>query len=263
MSMPTTSTSGTARTAAASGRASSRTRRPDSSAPTQAPRQPSTPRTATGGAWQTRRMRVFLGSDHAGFELKAHLLQAWPTRGTSRSTAARSSYDAQDDYPPFCFDVGERTVAEPGSLGVVIGGCGNGEQIAANKVPGVRAALAWNDDTARLARQHNDANVVAVGARQHTVEEATALVAALPRHAVQRGPAARAPDRHADRLRARPAPPGRGAAHPRPLTRAQNSSRHQGATGQPNAVEARVTAPGLTSVTRPAACSVASEVPPR
>jgi ribose 5-phosphate isomerase B len=61
-------------------------------------------------------------------------------------------------------------------LGVVIGGSGNGEQIAANKVPGVRAALVWNRDTAELARQHNDANVVSIGARQHSVDEATELV---------------------------------------------------------------------------------------
>ena len=121
-------------------------------------------------------MRVFLGSDHAGFELKAHLLKVLPDAGHEPVDCGALEYDAQDDYPPFCFAVGERTVAEPGSLGVVIGGSGNGEQIAANKVPGVRAALAWNDETARLAREHNDANVVAVGARQHSVEEATALV---------------------------------------------------------------------------------------
>ena len=72
--------------------------------------------------------------------------------------------------------MGERTVTEPGSLGVVIGGSGNGEQIAANKVPGVRAALVWNRETATLARDHNDANVVAIGARQHSIEEATELV---------------------------------------------------------------------------------------
>ena len=72
--------------------------------------------------------------------------------------------------------MGERVVVEPGSLGVVIGGSGNGEQIAANKVPGVRAALVWNRETARLAREHNDANVVSIGARQHSVEEATELV---------------------------------------------------------------------------------------
>ena len=121
-------------------------------------------------------MRVFLGSDHAGFELKAHLLQAVADAGHEPVDCGAAGYDAQDDYPPFCFEVGERTVAGPGTLGVVIGGSGNGEQIAANKVPGVRAALAWNQETARLAREHNDANVVSIGAREHSVEQATELV---------------------------------------------------------------------------------------
>lgn len=85
-------------------------------------------------------------------------------------------YDALDDYPSFCFDAAEAVVSEPGSLGIVIGGSGNGEQIAANKVAGARAALAWNLDTAKLARQHNDANVLAIGGRQHTVEEAASFV---------------------------------------------------------------------------------------
>jgi ribose 5-phosphate isomerase B len=121
-------------------------------------------------------MRVFLGTDHAGLELKSHLLQALVDAGYEPVDCGAYEYDAQDDYPPFCFDVGERVVTEPGTLGVVIGGSGNGEQIAANKVPGVRAALVWNTETAELARQHNDANVVSVGGRQHTVEEATRLV---------------------------------------------------------------------------------------
>jgi ribose 5-phosphate isomerase B len=85
-------------------------------------------------------------------------------------------YDAEDDYPVFVLRAAEAVAAEPGSLGVVIGGSGNGEQIAANKVRGIRAALAWSEDTARLAREHNDANVVAIGARMHSVEEATRLV---------------------------------------------------------------------------------------
>ena len=86
------------------------------------------------------------------------------------------SYQPEDDYPPYCFDVAERVVAQPGSLGVVIGGSGNGEQIAANKVRGVRAALAWSEETARLGRQHNDANVVAIGARMHSAAEASRFV---------------------------------------------------------------------------------------
>src|SRR4051795_6815153 len=121
-------------------------------------------------------MRVFLGTDHAGLELKSHLLQVLADEGFEPVDCGAYEYQPEDDYPPFCFDVGERVVAEPGSLGVVIGGSGNGEQIAANKVPGVRAALVWNTSTAQLARQHNDANVVSIGARQHSDEEATDLV---------------------------------------------------------------------------------------
>jgi ribose 5-phosphate isomerase B len=121
-------------------------------------------------------VRVFIGTDHAGLEFKEHLKKVLADAGHEPVDCGAFEYDAQDDYPPFCFEVGERTVAEPGSLGVVIGGSGNGEQIAANKVPGVRAALVWNPATAQLARQHTDANVVAVGARQHSDEEAAALV---------------------------------------------------------------------------------------
>jgi ribose 5-phosphate isomerase B len=124
-------------------------------------------------------MRVYLGADHAGYELKTHLLAALSERGFDIVDVGAHSYDAADDYPPFCFEVGEKVVADAGSLGVVIGGSGNGEQIAANKVRGVRAALAWNLDTAQLARQHNDANVVGIGARQHSAEEATAIVLAF------------------------------------------------------------------------------------
>ena len=121
-------------------------------------------------------MRVFVGTDHAGLEFKEHLKQALTDAGHEPVDCGAHDYDPQDDYPPFCFEVGERVVVEPGSLGVVIGGSGNGEQIAANKVPGVRAALVWNRETAELARAHNDANVCAIGARQHSVEEATELV---------------------------------------------------------------------------------------
>ena len=121
-------------------------------------------------------MRVHIGSDHAGFEFKTHLI-AWLTdNGYEPVDHGAHTYDAEDDYPPFCIDAATAAVAEPGSLGVVIGGSGNGEQIAANKVKGARAALAWSTETASLARQHNDAQVVAVGARMHTADEATAIV---------------------------------------------------------------------------------------
>ncbi len=121
-------------------------------------------------------MRVYLGSDHAGYELKVHLASYLPTQGFEVVDVGPHAFDPDDDYPVFCFHVGTRVVADPGSLGVVIGGSGNGEQIAANKVPGVRAALAWNPETARLCREHNDANVVGIGARQHPLDDATKIV---------------------------------------------------------------------------------------
>ena len=124
-------------------------------------------------------MRIHVAADHAGFELKSALLEHLRAGGHDVVDHGAPTYDALDDYPPVCFAAGEAVVAEPGSLGIVIGGSGNGEQIAANKVPGVRAALAWNLDTARLCRQHNDANVVAIGARQHSVDDAVAMVEAF------------------------------------------------------------------------------------
>ncbi|MET7808050.1 ribose-5-phosphate isomerase [Micromonospora chersina] len=136
-------------------------------------------------------MRVYLGSDHAGFELKVHLANHLAKQGYEVVDVGPHAFDPDDDYPAFCLHTGQRVVDDQGSLGVVIGGSGNGEQIAANKVAGVRAALAWNIDTAQLAREHNDANIVAIGGRQHTLDEATALVEAFlttpfsgnPRHA--------------------------------------------------------------------------------
>jgi ribose 5-phosphate isomerase B len=124
-------------------------------------------------------MRVFLGSDHAGFELKAHLLSELAAAGHDVVDVGPAEYDSEDAYPPYCIEAGRRVVAEPGTLGVVIGGSGNGEQISANKVAGCRAALAWSIETAELARRHNDAQVVSIGARMHTSEEATSLVKAF------------------------------------------------------------------------------------
>jgi ribose 5-phosphate isomerase B len=120
-------------------------------------------------------MRVHVGSDHAGFELKQHLVGWLADHGHEVIDHGADTYDAEDDYPPFCLATGEAVVANAGSLGIVIGGSGNGEQIAANKVKGVRAALAWSEETARLGRQHNDANVLAIGARMHTIDQATLL----------------------------------------------------------------------------------------
>lgn len=125
-------------------------------------------------------MRVHLGSDHAGLELKAHLTDHLTDRGYEVIDHGPFTFDAEDDYPVFCLRAAAGVVAdqEEGleALGVVIGGSGNGEQIAANKVRGVRAALAWSDETATLGREHNDANVVAVGGRMHPIDDLTRFV---------------------------------------------------------------------------------------
>jgi ribose 5-phosphate isomerase B len=124
-------------------------------------------------------VRVYIGSDHAGFELKAHLVQHLRGAGHEVTDVGTDHFDPDDDYPPFCIETARRTVTDPGSLGIVIGGSGNGEQIAANKVPGCRAALAWNIETATLCREHNDAQVIGIGARMHSVEQATEIAEAF------------------------------------------------------------------------------------
>jgi ribose 5-phosphate isomerase B len=121
-------------------------------------------------------MRVYLGSDHAGFELKARISEHLAGSGHDVVDCGAHDYDPEDDYPAPCITAAVRTIADRGSLGIVIGGSGNGEQIAANKVTGVRAALVWSDDTARLAREHNDANVMSLGGRSHPVEDALRFV---------------------------------------------------------------------------------------
>ncbi len=124
-------------------------------------------------------MRVYLGADHAGFELKNTIADHLKAAGHDVVDCGAHVYDAQDDYPAFCIDAASRTVADPGSLGIVLGGSGNGEQIAANKVPGARCALAWSVETAQLARQHNNAQLIGIGGRMHTPEEALAIVDAF------------------------------------------------------------------------------------
>ncbi|MEZ0065742.1 ribose 5-phosphate isomerase B [Streptacidiphilus sp. MAP12-20] len=121
-------------------------------------------------------MRVYLGSDHAGYELKQHFVKWLTEAGHEPIDCGPHIYDAVDDYPPFCLRAAERTAADPEALGVVIGGSGNGEAIAANKVKGVRAALAWSVETAQLGRLHNNANVISIGGRMHSEEDATSFL---------------------------------------------------------------------------------------
>lgn len=140
-------------------------------------------------------MRVHLGSDHAGLELKEHLLGWLADHGYEVVDHGPFVYDAEDDYPVFCLRAADGVAADwqdgQQSRGVVIGGSGNGEAISANKVPGVRAALAWSEETAVLAREHNDANVLSVGGRMHAIEDMTHFVEVFlttsfsgePRHA--------------------------------------------------------------------------------
>ena len=120
-------------------------------------------------------MRIHVATDHAGLEFSRTVREHVASLGHEVHDHGPVDYDPLDDYPAFCINAA-RAVArdhEQGveALGIVFGGSGNGEQIAANKVRGVRAALVWSDATATLAREHNDANVIAIGARQHSVEE--------------------------------------------------------------------------------------------
>ena len=128
-------------------------------------------------------MRIHIATDHAGLELSHYLVEQLTAEGHEVFDHGPTSFDPLDDYPSFCIKaalaVTRDLSAGVAALGIVLGGSGNGEQIAANKVRGIRAALAWNLDTAKLARSHNDANVVAVGARQHEQGDVLELIRAF------------------------------------------------------------------------------------
>lgn len=125
-------------------------------------------------------MRIHIATDHAGLELSHFLIRELTKQGHDVFDHGPTEYDPLDDYPSFCINAALAVVADAQAgvqaLGIVLGGSGNGEQIAANKVKGIRAALAWNESTAKLAREHNDANVIAVGARQHSQAEVLRLI---------------------------------------------------------------------------------------
>jgi len=128
-------------------------------------------------------MRIHIATDHAGLDLSHFLIATLRADGHEVFDHGPAEYDPLDDYPSFCINAALAVIADENAqveaLGIVLGGSGNGEQIAANKVKGIRAALAWNLDTAKLARQHNNANVIAVGARQHTQDEVLELIRAF------------------------------------------------------------------------------------
>ncbi|TFC31317.1 ribose-5-phosphate isomerase [Cryobacterium sp. TMT1-3] len=128
-------------------------------------------------------MRIHIATDHAGLDLSNHLITHLRAAGHEVIDHGPQTYDALDDYPAFCINAAQVTVDDRESgieaLGIVFGGSGNGEQMAANKVSGARAALVWNLSTARLAREHNDANIISIGAREHTIGEATGFIDAF------------------------------------------------------------------------------------
>jgi ribose 5-phosphate isomerase B len=124
-------------------------------------------------------MRLHIGSDHAGLELKNELLAHLVNNGHDVTDHGPYEYDALDDYPDFCIPAAQAVSKDPASLGVVIGGSGNGEQISANKVKGIRAVLAWSIETAKLGKEHNNANVVSIGGRMHSIEECKEIIDAF------------------------------------------------------------------------------------
>ena len=124
-------------------------------------------------------MKIHLGCDHAGFELKEKVVIHLQKNGHGVIDHGAKTHDALDDYPVFCFLAAQAAAKDPNSLAIVIGGSGNGEQIAANKIKGVRAALAWSAETAKLAREHNNANVMGLGGRMHSESESLAIVDAF------------------------------------------------------------------------------------
>ena len=125
-------------------------------------------------------MRIHIATDHAGLEFSQDLQQHLRSRSHEVIDHGPQTYEPLDDYPSFCINAARAVVADQlagvEALGIVFGGSGNGEQIAANKVVGARAALVWSVATAALAREHNDANVISIGARQHSVDEAKSFI---------------------------------------------------------------------------------------
>jgi ribose 5-phosphate isomerase B len=124
-------------------------------------------------------MKIHLGCDHAGFELKEKVATHLKNKGHEVIDHGAKKFNAVDDYPVFCFLAAQAAAKDPSSLAIVIGGSGNGEQISANKIKGVRAALAWSAETAKLAREHNNANVMGLGGRMHSESESLAIIDAF------------------------------------------------------------------------------------
>ncbi len=120
--------------------------------------------------------RIHIGGDHAAYDVLVDLVETLTADGHDVVNHGPFAYDALDNYPVFVLRAAQAVAAEEGSFGIVLGGSGNGEQIAANKVAGIRAALCYSDELATLAREHNDAQVISIGGRMNTIEQIRSMV---------------------------------------------------------------------------------------
>ena len=125
-------------------------------------------------------MKIYIGTDHAGFELKEELKIFLEKLGCKVEDKGAYEFDEEDDYPDFIFHVvkavAEDIIRDLDSRGIVIGGSGQGEAIVANKVRGIRAAVVYDEYSAKMSREHNDANIISLGNRTLDIDKAKALV---------------------------------------------------------------------------------------
>ncbi|TSC88706.1 MAG: ribose 5-phosphate isomerase [Microgenomates group bacterium Gr01-1014_5] len=121
-------------------------------------------------------MKVYIGADHGGYALKESLKEHLSEFGTQVEDLGAHSLEPEDDYPDFVIPVAQRVASEQDAFGIVIGRSGNGEAIAANKIKRVRAAICMNVEMAKKAREHNDANVLSLGADYISLDEAKEMV---------------------------------------------------------------------------------------
>ena len=119
---------------------------------------------------------IYLGSDHGGYELKEIVKQFLTENNLTFEDLGADNLNPQDDYPDFIIPVAQKVASNPSSLGIILGRSGNGEAIAANKVKGVRAAVCLNEEMAKKAKEHNNANVLSLGADYISLDEAKKIV---------------------------------------------------------------------------------------
>ncbi|MFH1853165.1 MAG: RpiB/LacA/LacB family sugar-phosphate isomerase [Candidatus Neomarinimicrobiota bacterium] len=123
-------------------------------------------------------MKIYLGTDHAGFSLKEAIREHLLENGYQVVDLGASIYDPEDDYPDLIFPVATAVAGDHDAVGIILGGSGQGEAMAANRVPGVRAAVFYDgpDELVTLSRQHNNANILSLGARFLTTDRALQMI---------------------------------------------------------------------------------------